>query len=183
MFVVITRALSICPPVKKKKKKGCAQSGCFPQSEDRLINHGCVAHLFLLTSKYSVQVCRSHWKQQNELESAVLLKSVLQVVLLANEKKKNHVGCLLWIWLHIPVVLLSFRVSFCFASVVLSCLHIVCLFVICGLCMQMQTNMGWQLHCKLGVEGRLGVLFHPFPGLLSLSLAPMVEQRTRWRNG
>lgn len=49
-------------------------------------------------------------------------------------------------------VLLSTSVFFCFASVVLACLQIVCLYVTCGLLsMQMQTNKGRQLHCKPGV--------------------------------
>lgn len=87
-------------------------------------------------------------------ESAVLLHSaLLWARLKMKEKNGISVGCVLWIWLHIPVVLLSISVLFCFASVVLACLHIVCLFVTCQLLsMQMQTNKGW--HCKLGVGGR-----------------------------
>lgn len=93
-------------------------------------------------------------------------------------------GCVLWIWLHIPVVLLGARVFSCFASVVLACLRIVCLFVTCRLLsMQMKTNKGWRLHCKPGVGGHLSVLFHPWTQAMSLCLAPMVEQCPSWHGG
>lgn len=51
------RAHSICCPFGKLQ--GCANNGYFSQSEDPLIKHSCVAHLLLLKSKYSDQVCSS----------------------------------------------------------------------------------------------------------------------------
>lgn len=162
------RAHSICSPVENCK--AVRRMDIFPQSEDPLIKHGCVAHFLLLKSKYSVQVCSSHWEQLNEFESAVLLHSALLVGLLDNDRKNGiSVGCVLWIWLHIPVVLLSISVSFCFAFLWFwhVCILSACLWhVVCWACKCKQTREDSSITSREW-GNHLSVLFHSGHGPLS----------------
>lgn len=157
------------------------KNGYFPQSENPLIKHGCVAHLLSLKSKYSVQVCSSHWEQLNEFESAVLLHSVLLVGSLDNERKNGiSVGCVLWMWLHILPMLLGisvlFLLCFCGFGMFAYCLPVCDMSIVehanankQGITALLQASSGRSLTCAAPP--------------LEKGNYPMVEQCPSWHGG
>lgn len=149
MFLWVCRLLSICYSVKKTAR--LCKEWKFPSVRGSFDKTQLYCSFAPIKVKIpAVQASRGLREQLNEFESAVLLLLVLLMGFLAKPiksvggEKGINVGSVFWIWLHIPVVLLGISVFFCFAPVVLACLHFVGLFVTSWLLsMQMQTNKGW----------------------------------------